>query len=430
MTPMGWTLAEKIVSSHAGGIPVAPGDAVFVHPDLVSLDERQAERLLDLLEESGETWPRGGELLRVIPGHFAATSDPGRASVYRRLRQFFEQQEWTGLSPLGRGGSLAVGTIDGGYAIPGHLVLGSDGHLSDAGAVGCLGLPVSEGRLIRALAGQPIELKVPASIRVRLAGTPGRWCTGLDVMLRLLNELGKDRLLDRVVELHGPALDHMDMIDRLAMTSVGFEAGLRSVLLGTDETTLAWLRARTEKALAHLLPDGDAAYEERLELNLDGWEPMVALAPSPYGARPVSELPEIPVDQVVIGHRAGGRVEDLRLVARLLNEHPVHGNLRLLIVPGSQKIFQHCAEEGLVATLVRVGALVATPMMDLWESDQGGTLGEGEVCLTTTTENRTGWQGPASAKIHFSSPAVAAATAAMGRIAHPDEVLRSRRESA
>ena len=429
MTPIGWTLAEKIASSHAGGIPVAAGDVVPVQPDLISVDELQADRLLDALENSGGTWPRGGELLRVIPGRFAATSSPGRASVYRRLQEFFERQEWTGLTPLGRGGSLPVGTIDGGHAIPGNLVLGRDGHLTDAGAVGCLGLKVSEDDLSRVLAGHSVDLKVPASIRVRLVGTPGRWCTGTDVMLRLLNDLGRERLADRVLELHGPAVDRMDMIDRLAMASVAYEAGLRSALLGTDETTLAWLRARSARDLEHLLPDGDATYEERLELNLDGWEPMVALDSSPYGARPLSELPAIPVDQVVIGHRAGGRVEDLRMVARLLTEHPVHGNLRLLIVPGSQRIFQHCAEEGLLATLLRVGAVVTPPILELWESDQGGTLGEGEICLATTTENRLGWQGPASAKIHFASPAVAAATAVMGRIAHPDEVLRSRRES-
>jgi len=426
---MGSTLIEKILAAHSGGQAVRPGDRADAQPDQIVLDERSAGRLLDRIEAAGAPAVARADRLRVIPGHFIPRIDPRQASIYGRLARFAKQHRLKGLMALGRGGSLPVEWMDAGGALPGGLVVGSDGHLTDAGAVACAGLPVPFDALVSALAGAPVSLEVPETIRVRLAGVPGRWCSGRDLMLRLLSELGPEVLSGRALELYGPALDRLDVVDRLAMSSLAFEAGARIALCATDETALAWLRARIAAPLEHLLPDGDAVYEQVLELDLDGQEPMIALSPSPFQVRRLSELPDLAVDQVVIGSRSGGRIEDLRMAARLLKEHTVSDNLRLLVIPGSHKAFQHAAEEGLVAILIRSGALVAAPTSGLFEAEAGGTLGENEVCVTTTTANPAGFQGPPSSKIHLVSPAVAAATAVIGRLAHPDEVLRSRRES-
>ena len=315
-----------------------------MRPDRIVLDELQAAALLDRIEQAGVASLDRVDLLHIIPGRFGPRSDPAQASIYGRLKSFASQHKLSGLVPLGRGGPLPVEWIDSGGARPGGLVVGSDGHLTDGGALACLGLPLPDEALMSALAGQAVPLEVPSTLRIRLVGTPGRWCCGRDMMLRLLSEFGPEALRGRALELYGPALDRLGVVDRLGLTSLAFEAGARIVLCGTDETMLAWLRARTAKPLEHLLADSDAAYEVVREIDLEGLEPMVALSPSPFGARRLSELREVSVDQVVIGSRSGGRIEDLRLAARLLKEHSVHENLRLLVIPGSQRAFQHAAE--------------------------------------------------------------------------------------
>jgi 3-isopropylmalate/(R)-2-methylmalate dehydratase large subunit len=196
-----------------------------------------------------------------------------------------------------------------------------------------------------------------------------------------------------------------------------------------DESAFAWLRARTAGKLEGLLPDVDAVYEENSNISVDGLEPMVAPAGSPAGARRLGDLPEVPLDQVVIGSESGGRIEDLRLAARLLKEHNVHPDVRLVIIPGNQRAKLHAVEEGLVTTFLRSGAVVAAPSCGLWADDSSGTVGAGETCLSTCLAGGAGRQGPVGADAYLASPAVAAASAVMGRIAHPDEVLRSRREA-
>ncbi|MBI4882093.1 MAG: hypothetical protein HY812_20890, partial [Planctomycetes bacterium] len=297
------------------------------------------------------------------------------------------------------------------------------------GAVACLGLDAQPAEIAAALQGGGARLAVPPSSRWRFAGAPGRWCSGTDLILHALAALGAEAARGSAVELCGPALERLFLVERLAMSVLAGHGGAAAAFCYPDEAALAWLRARSTRTLKPLLPDSGAAYRDARDIDVDDLEPMAAPARALCTGRRLSELPEIPLDQVVIGGGSGGRIEDLRLVARLLKEHGVHAGVRLLVIPGNQRAFQHAVDEGCAASLLRCGALVAAPTCGLWDDPQLTTLGGAERCLATSVAGCPAASLAPQAEVYVASPAVAAASAVLGRIAHPDEVLRSRREA-
>lgn len=425
---MGLTLVEKILASRTDAESVRPGDVLSLVPDLLALDEWQAARLLRSLRDAGTSGSTLAGRILVVCGQLRAGEKAAEVAVYRCLRELAGKFGIDRVTGLGRGGVLNVELIDQGRALPGQLAVACDPMIREIGAVAGLGMVAAEADLPGILDSGSITYTVPQSVRLEFVGSPGRWTSGRDLILSALARLGPDPLRNRAVEIGGACIDRLDVVERLAITAMASELDT-PLFCVPDDKALAWLRARSAIPPRPILPDRDAVYQERLQVDVNGQEPMVGLPHSPFQGKRISELADIPLDQVIIGAASGGRVEDLRIVARLLKEHAVHPDLRLIVIPPTQKGYLHGLEEGLIATLVRSGAVVAAPTAALWEAEGSATLGAGERCLTTTCRNRQGWQGAMDSEIYLGSPAVAAASAVMGRVAHPDEVLRRKREA-
>ncbi len=420
---MAQTLVEKIIAAHSGRDAVRPGEEIAFACDAVVFSEREADAVLDRLEERGGVI--AGVRVAVLPDRFVAVEDPSRLAVYRRLAEFGDRPDVELVVPIGRSGLSSVELVDRGFATPGGTLAGCDPSLVACGALASLAVLRDPVGLADALADGSVTRPVPASRRIRIQGETGRWCMGVDVMLHLLRmtEEGEDR--DAALELSGVPIERLDVVDRLAFVATGIGLGAAAVFCLPDDRTLAWLRARTDRDVRALLPDRDAEYAAARDLDVKGLEPMVAPLDRPRAGRRISEMPDVPLDQVVLGGRVGGRVEELRVAARLLKEHPVHHNVRLVVMPATQRAFLHAVDEGLIGTFIRCGAVVAAPTSGIWGGEDRTTAGPGEHVLTTdpTPVPATG------AEVYVASAAVAAASAALGRIAHPDEVLRSRREA-
>lgn len=417
---MGNTLIEKIAAAHSGRELARAGDVVEARPDLCLLDLAEFAAAAAAASRT-EVLLRDPRLLLVIERAFAG----GDAGALRQARAALAAAGAGHAGPA-RGGVLGVEALDRGAARPGGLLIGCDPHLGGAGTLGCASAIGTSDAVAAALASGAIAFAVPQTIAVRVRGTAGRWCSGRDVALHLAAELELGPGAP-CFEIGGPALDALDVVERAHIASQLRCDGAGEVLLAPDEKALTWLRARTATLLRPILPDTDAHYAALIEIDVAGLEPLVRCPGTGRRSLPVGALPEIAVEQVVIGPTAGGRIEDLRLVARLLKEHGVAEGVRLMVVPASQRAYLHAAEEGIVATLLRTGAVVLPPAANAWEYDAPPSLAAGERCLATTYRAAT--SAVSGAEVYLASTAVAAATAVIGRIAHPDEVLRSRREA-
>ena len=422
---MGLTLAEKILAAHADRESVAVGDTLEVPYDVCFLSQ----------EDAGGLAPRVGERVASQPERVVVIEDRlpvGEEEIAARARANAMISR-LGLShvALGRGGVARHELVERGHATPGRLVVGIDRALPVYGALGAFGWRTDADAAADAIVSGRVKVTVPPTLKLTLRGVPGRWASGNDVAMSAVMALQGSDLDGRAVEIDGETIARMEMCDRLRVAQMVAELGPSTVFTTIDETSLTWLRARSAEPMKPWIPDQGATYEQAVVHDVDRLEPVVALPggrDEPREAKRITALPSVPVDLVVIGGTAGGRIEDLRGAAKMLKEHPVHPRVRLLILPATQKCIQHAIAEGLVSIFLRSGAVVHPPLSGVWEPELQA-LGAGERCVATGRANRPGEHGVAGSEVFLASATVAAASAVMGRIAHPDEVLRSRREA-
>lgn len=415
---MGLTLVEKILAAHREGSPPQAGDAWRGPFDVALLDEADAAAVHAHVAHAG------GRLAQ--PERVVVIED--RIIMAGAARRFVKDHAIRHHVLLGRGGIAVHDFVDRGFAVPGRVVIGCRPELRGLGAVGCLPVVLDHAGLAQALLTGEVEWRVAPTARITVIGAMGRWAGGRDLMLKILARLGRDALSGRVIEMTGEPIARMEMGDRLEVAALASQLGAITCLLPSDESALTWLRARSVAEVKPQRPDATAMPEQDIELDVGSLEPMVVLPGESFEVRRIPELPEVPLDLVVIGGAAGGRIEQLRAAARLLKEHPLAPGVRLLVIPATQRCLLHAIAEGLVSIFVRAGAVFLPACSGVWEADLP-LVGVGERCLATSLVNHPGAHGPVGAEVYLASAVVAAASAVMGRIAHPDEVLRSRREA-
>ncbi len=407
---MALTLTEKILARVAGRDSVLPGDEVDVRPDLVALGA-------DALPAAGIV-PASPERIALLIDRWAPGDGQGRVA---HARTFAAAHRVRAFVPPAESGALAVELLDRGLAQPGRLVVGADPMVALCGAAGALALVLDEADRERAIASGVVRVVVPRTLRVTVDGTLGRWASGADVGHHLLATLPRDRVAGAALELGGPIVERLEVTERIALVAALVDAGARAIVLVPDERTLTWLRTRTADLVRNALPDAHAAADD-LRVVLDGQVPLVHPPGAVTESRPVTALPNTPLRAIRIGPTVGARVEDLRLLARLLKDHSLHKDVGLVIVPASRRHFLHSVEEGTLAILLRAGALVLSPVDAGATRLPGADLAAGDVGLATVG-------GLAGGNVFRAGVAVAAASAAFGRLAHPDELLRQQREA-
>jgi len=309
-----------------------------------------------------------------------------------------------------------------GLVVPGDLVIGADSHTCTYGALGAFSTGVGSTDLAAAMALGETWLKVPESIKFIYSGELPQWVGGKDLILFTIGKIGVDGALYKAMEFCGPAIEKLNMDGRFTMANMAVEAGAKNGIIAPDNTTWEYVQGRAKRGYSFQESDPKAKYAEVYEFDVSSLSPQVALPHLPENVKPVEEVSGITVDQAVIGSCTNGRISDLREAASVLKGRTVNPNVRLLVIPGTQDIYLQAMKEGLIETFIAAGAAVSTPTCGPCLGGHMGILAAGERAIATTNRNFVGRMGHPESEVYLANPAVAAASAILGRIAHPREV--------
>jgi 3-isopropylmalate/(R)-2-methylmalate dehydratase large subunit len=310
-----------------------------------------------------------------------------------------------------------------GLVLPGDVIIGADSHTCTYGALGAFATGVGSTDLAAVMITGRIWFKVPPSMKFILNGKLRPWVGGKDLILYTIGRIGVDGARYRAMEFTGQVIDNLPMADRFSMCNMAIEAGAKVGIIPPDSITDQYVKARAKRPYKFYQSDPGAAYEAVHEWDLSNLEPVVALPHSPQNVRQVTEVSQTPIDQVVIGSCTNGRLEDLRLAAQVMKGRKVARGVRCIVIPATQRIYLEAMEEGLLETFIKAEAAVGTPTCGPCLGGHMGILAPGESAVATTNRNFAGRMGHVESKVYLSNPAVAAASAVLGRIAHPEEVL-------
>jgi len=423
---MGQTLAEKILAAHAGVEDVHAGQFVEVEVDIVLSNDITAPIAIREFEKLGgeEGAPRVFDPQRVVmvADHFAPNKDIKSAEQCLAMRRFARAQELPHHFDVGDMGIEHVLLPERGLVVPGDVVVGADSHTCTYGALGAFATGMGSTDIAVAMATGKTWMRVPETIRIEYRGELQPWVGGKDLILHTIGQIGVSGALYKAIEFGGPVADGLSMDGRFTMANMAIEAGGKAGLFAADDAVLAYVDGRATRPYRAYRPDGDARYARVIEMDAGQIEPQVAFPHLPENARPASEAGDVRIDQSIIGSCTNGRLSDLRVAAELLRGRRVHPDVRCIVIPGSQQVYLDALREGLIEVFVEAGAAFSTPTCGPCLGGHMGVLAAGERSVSTTNRNFRGRMGHRDSEVYLAGPAVAAASAVAGRIAHPDEL--------
>jgi 3-isopropylmalate/(R)-2-methylmalate dehydratase large subunit len=419
---MSMTIAEKILASHAGKDRVEPGELVEARVDFALGNDITAPLAIKAFREMGAERVFDPERVTLVPDHFCPNKDIASAEQARMLRDFAAEQNLKYYFEVGRMGIEHALLPEQGLVLPGDIVVGADSHTCTYGALGAFATGVGSTDLAAAMALGRLWFKVPPTMRFVYSGKLRPWVGGKDLVLYTIGRIGVDGARYRAMEFAGEAIDALPMSGRFSMSNMAIEAGGKAGLIVPDEATLEYVKSRAVRSYTVFESDPDAAYEAVYDWDISELEPQVAVPHSPENVRPVGELPEIRIDQAVIGSCTNGRLDDLRAAAAVLKGQKVADHVRCVVIPATQRIYRQAMDEGLISIFLDADAAVSTPTCGPCLGGHMGILAAGERSVATTNRNFKGRMGHVESEVYLSNPAVAAASAIAGRIVHPAEV--------
>jgi 3-isopropylmalate/(R)-2-methylmalate dehydratase large subunit len=416
------TITEKILAAHADLETVSPGDLIKVRVDLALANDITAPLAIRVFHRTGKAKVFDPEKVALVADHFVPNKDIPSAEQSKLVRIFAGEQGITHYYELGNGGIEHVILPEKGLVIPGDLVIGADSHTCTYGALGAFSSGVGSTDLGVIMATGKMWLKVPPTIRVEYEGALRPWVGGKDLILYTLGMIGVEGANYKCLEFSGPVIRGLSMDQRLTMCNMAVEGGAKNGMVEPDEITLSYIAGRTARKPLILKGDEGAQHEKVLRVDVSDMEPQVAFPHSPDNVRPVSQAGRIPLDQVVIGSCTNGRLEDLRVASRILKGKRVAKGTRVIVLPGSAEVYKQALREGILETMVEAGVVIGPPSCGPCLGGHLGILADGERAVSTTNRNFLGRMGHTGSEVFLASPAVAAASAILGRIASPEEV--------
>ncbi len=418
---MGMTMSEKILAKHAGLEKVEPGQLVVCPLDMVLANDVTGPPSIKEFEKIGKP-VFDAEKIALIPDHFQPAKDIKSADLAKIMRDFAHKNKITHYYEAGRVGIEHVILPEFGIVGPGMLTIGADSHTCTYGALNGFSTGVGTTDLAVGMATGKSWFKVPEAINVHLTGKKPNDISGKDVILTLIGKIGVDGALYKALEFSGEGVKELSMTDRLTISNMAIEAGAKAGVFPFDEVTKFYVSGRVKKNYEPVEADADAKYSQTVEINLSELKPVVALPHLPENVKPVEELGEIKIDQVVIGSCTNGRLEDLQIAAGILKGRKVHENVRCIIIPGSQAIYKEAVHCHWIDIFIDAGCVVSCPTCGPCLGGYMGILSAGEKCVSTTNRNFRGRMGHVDSEVYLAGPHVAAASAILGKIATPAEV--------
>ena len=419
---MPMTITEKILAAHAGREIVSPGELIQVNVDLALANDITAPLAIGVFDRLGAREVFDREKIALVPDHFVPNKDIESAQQVKLMREFARKHRIRHFFELGETGIEHVILPEKGLVSPGDLVIGADSHTCTYGALGAFSAGVGSTDLGAILATGKTWLKVPAAIKLVYEGNLPRWVVGKDLILYTLGLLGVAGAVYHSLEFTGEVIGQLSMSQRFTMANMAVEAGAKNGIFEPDEITKIYMEERSARTGNFLVSDPGAYYDREIKITVDDMVPQVALPHSPDNVKPISEIGSVVLDQVFLGSCTNGRLEDLREAARLLKGRKVAGGIRLIVIPGSPSIFKEAIKEGIIEIFLDAGAVIGPPCCGPCLGGHMGILAEGERALSTSNRNFVGRMGHPESEVYLASPAVAAASAVMGRIASPAEL--------
>jgi 3-isopropylmalate/(R)-2-methylmalate dehydratase large subunit len=362
------------------------------------------------------------EKVVMVNDHFVPAKDIEAAELSRKMRLFARDQKLPYYFEVGRSGICHLLLMEKGLVRPGQVVVGGDSHTCTAGAVGAFAVGVGSSDLAASLALGENWFRVPETIRIVFSGKLPEWTSGKDLILLVLKELGIEGARYKALEFGGETIESLSMADRITICNMAGETGAKNAIIEPDQVTREFLKERGIEATDSIKSDKDAAYASVFEFRVDDLEPLVATPSLPSNVKRVREVEGIKLDQVFIGSCTNGSLEDFRRAAKLLEGRKVHESVRLIAIPGTPKILSRMIDEGIAKTFLEAGAVLGPCTCGPCLGAHMGVLAADEVALSTSNRNFVGRMGHPTSELYLASPAVAAASAVLGRIADPREL--------
>ena len=419
---MPMTISEKILAAHAGRSELQPGELIEATIDFALGNDITAPFAIEAFRKAGATKVFDPDRIALIPDHFTPNKDIASAMQVKLIREFAMEHHLSHYYEVGRMGIEHALLPEKGLVLPGDVVIGADSHTCTYGALGAFATGVGSTDLAAAMMTGKLWFKVPSSIKFVFRGKLRPWVGGKDLILYTIGRIGVDGARYGAMEFTGEVIDTLPMADRFSMSNMAIEAGAKVGIIPPDAITEQYVTGRARRSYQFYRSDADARYESTYDWDVSALEPMVALPHSPENVRPVTELPRIPIHQVVIGSCTNGRLEDLQQAAKILKGKKVAPGVRCVIIPATQQVYRQALKDGLLEIFIDAEAAVSTPTCGPCLGGHMGILAAGERAVATTNRNFVGRMGHHESEVYLSNPAVAAASAVAGVITHPDNV--------
>jgi 3-isopropylmalate/(R)-2-methylmalate dehydratase large subunit len=422
---MGMTITEQILASHSGKEKVNPRDLINSKIDIVMGHDLSVPLAIEELERIGADRVFDREKIILVPDHFAPSKDVKSAENCKRMKEFAKRHRISHYYEVGEMGIAHALLPEKGVVLPGDLVVGGDSHTCTYGGLGAFATGVGSSDLAAAMLTGELWFKVPESMKFVYYGKLQKWVDGKDLILYTIGDIGVDGALYRAMEFTGEMIEQLPMSGRLTMANMAIEAGAKNGIFQADRITEEYLAGKATRPYRIFRSDPDAIYADVREYDVSQIEPQVAFPHLPSNTKPISQVGDITIDQVVIGSCTNGRIEDLRIAARVLQGNKVAPYVRLIIIPATQEVYRQAMREGLFEIFLDAKGVISTPTCGPCVGGHMGVLAKGERAISTTNRNFIGRMGHPESEVYLSNPAVAAASAVKGRIANPEEVVKN-----
>ncbi|MFW5985071.1 MAG: 3-isopropylmalate dehydratase large subunit [Halanaerobiaceae bacterium] len=421
---MGMTMVEKLIAAHTGKEEVKPGEILLADVDMVLGNDITTPVAIEEFKKIGVDKVFDRERVIIVPDHFTPNKDIDSACQVQFIRDFAREQNLKYFYEVGEMGIEHCLLPEQGLTVPGEIIIGADSHTCTYGAFGALGTGVGSTDMAAAMATGKAWFRVPPTIKFVYSGELNPWVGGKDLILYTIGDIGVDGALYRSMEFTGEAVENLSMDGRMTMSNMAIEAGGKCGLIAVDQKTKDYLEDRAIRDYTAYYSDSDAEFEDIINYDVSDLEPQIAFPHLPENTRPLSEAEGLEIDQAVIGSCTNGRIEDLRIAAKILKGNKVDSEVRCLVFPGTQEIYKQALQEGLIETMIDAGAAVSTPTCGPCLGGHMGILAPGERAISTTNRNFVGRMGHQESEVYLSNPAVAAAAAVKGHLVHPEEVIK------
>ncbi|MDH5624257.1 MAG: homoaconitase large subunit [Candidatus Bathyarchaeota archaeon] len=412
-------IIEKILARASGRGEVSPGEIVEASIDVAMIHDLTGPLTIDSFRKIGAKKVWNNQRIVVILDHIVPASSVKSAELHKVVRKFAKEQKIDNFYDIGQGGVCHQVMPEKGHVRPGELIVGADSHTCTYGAFGAFATGIGSTEMAAVFGTGSLWFKVPEVIKVNVTGRFQSFVTPKDLILNIISRIKADGAIYNGIEFAGPTIRDMGVDGRMVLCNMAVEMGAKTGIIEPDETTLNYVKSRTKEPFKPVKSDLEGTYKKVLDMDVTDLEPQVSCPHSVDNVKPISEVDKVEIDQAFIGSCTNGRLEDLRLAAKLLKGRKVREGVRLLVTPSSQEVYAEALQEGLIKTFLEAGAIVCNPTCGPCLGGHLGLLAPGETCISSSNRNFVGRMGSPKAHVYLASPATVAASAVTGKITDP-----------